>query len=111
MSELIDNRRYRIQTLKEIIRHLHQGHAPEEVKAQLRKMVREVDATEIAAMEQELIDEGMPVSEVQSMCDLHSSVLREVMTEPSEAPFPPGHPIDTFLRENEALRQAARALR
>ena len=34
MSELIDNRAYRIRTLKEIIRHLHQGVAPEVAREQ-----------------------------------------------------------------------------
>ena len=71
MSEVIDNRAHRIRTLKEIIRHLHAGQPPEQVKGRLREMVRETDYSEIVAMEQELMAEGMPVEEVQSMCDLH----------------------------------------
>ena len=50
MSELIDNRAHRIRTLKEVIRHLHAGKAPAEVKARLAALVRECDASEIAAM-------------------------------------------------------------
>ena len=73
MSELINNRAHRIQTLKEIIKHLHRGGSPDEVRAHLRHMVHETDASEIAAMEQEPIAEGMRVEEVQSMCDLHAS--------------------------------------
>jgi uncharacterized protein len=72
MSELIDNRSHRIRTLKEIIQHLHAGNPPEQVRAQLREIVRQTDATEVMAMEQELMSEGMPVEEVRSMCDLHS---------------------------------------
>lgn len=103
MSEIIDNRARRIRTLKEIIRHLHAGQPPEEVKDRLRQVVQETDYSEIVAMEQELMAEGMPVEEVQSMCDLHSQVTREVLVPPPAAPVPPGHPVDTFRRENQAL--------
>jgi DUF438 domain-containing protein len=58
------------------------------------------------AMEQELIADGMPVEEIQGMCDLHSQVTREVLVQLAPAPLPPGHPVDTFRRENEALRQS-----
>jgi DUF438 domain-containing protein len=104
MSELINNRQHRIRTLKHVIKHLHTGEAPQEVKARLAELVRETDATEIAEMEQELIAEGMEAAEIQSMCDLHAEVLRDITVERSAEPFPPGHPGDTFLRENEALR-------
>src|SRR5512136_2781211 len=115
MSELINNRANRIQTMKEIIKHLHRGGSPDEVRGQLRHMVRETDASEIAAMEQELMAEGMRVEEVQSMCDLHASVLKEVLVQigPAQATptLPPGHPVDTFRRENGALREAVARMR
>ena len=103
MSEVIDNRAHRIRTLKEIIKHLHAGQAPEQVKGRLREMVRETDYSEIVAMEQELIAEGMPVEEIQCMCDLHSQVTREVLVQLPARSFPPGHPVDTFRHENQAL--------
>ena len=106
MSELIDNRRQRIFVLKEVIQHLHAGAAPELVKQQLREIVRQTDATEIMAMEQQLMAEGMPVEEVRSMCDLHSQVTREVLVQlsPSHS-VQAGHPVDTFRRENTALKE------
>ena len=110
MSELIDNQAHRIQTLKHIIKHLHAGEAPEQVKGQLRELVTRTDHSEIMAMEQELMAEGMPVDEIRSMCDLHSQVTREVLVQlPSRREIAPGHPADTFKRENEALRAAAAA--
>jgi len=33
-------------------------------------------------MEQELIADGMPVEKIQSVCDLHSQVRREVLVQP-----------------------------
>ena len=105
MSELIDNRARKITTLKEIIQHLHKGEAPAAVKSQLREMVRQTNPSEIMAMEQELISGGMPVEEVKSMCDLHSQVTREVLVQLPAASIAPGHPVDTFRRENAAIRE------
>ena len=111
MSELIDNRAHRLRTLKEVVRHLHEGHAPAEVKSRLEGLVRECDASEIAAMEQELIADGVPAQQIMLMCDLHAQAVRDVLVEQPLPPPPPGHPVDTFRRENAALVEQARALR
>jgi len=106
MSEVIDNRAQRIRSLKTIIRKLHGGEPPEAVKSELAEIVRQTDYSEIVAMEQDLIAEGMPVEEIQCMCDLHSQVTREVLVQLPPRVVPPGHPADTLRRENEALRGA-----
>jgi len=111
MSEIIDNRAKRIQTLKEIIKKLHRGETPASVKQELSEIVRQTDSTEIAAMEQELMAEGMAVEEVQSMCDLHSEVLRDLIVETLPALVQPGHPLDTFKRENEAIKEVAAGMK
>ncbi len=111
MSEVIDNRAHRIRNLKDIIRHLHAGKAPDEVRTMMRELVRQTDHSEIVAMEQELIAEGMPVEAIQSMCDLHSQVTRDVLVQLTPPSIPPGHPVDTFRRENEALRDAVNSMR
>lgn len=104
MSELIDNRAQRVRQLKEIIKHLHAGKPAEEVKQQLEEVVKATDYSEVVAMEQELLAEGMPVEELRSMCDLHSQVTRDLLVAPPARMVAPGHPVDTFRRENEALR-------
>ena len=105
MSEVIDNKANRIRVLKDIIKHLHAGNPPEAVQRQMREIVKQTDASEIMAMEQELMAEGMPVEEVRSMCDLHSQVTRDVLVQiPIRKDIAPGHPVDTFRGENEAVR-------
>src|ERR1051326_4291929 len=106
MSELIDNRAQRVRTLKGIIKRLHAGEAPDAVRNSLKELVCQTDYSEVMAMEQELIADGMAVSEIQGMCDLHSQVTREVLVQLAPAPLPTGHPVDTFRRENEALRES-----
>src|ERR1019366_7874795 len=58
MSELIDNRAQRVRTLKGIIKRLHAGEAPDEVRASLKELVCQTDYSEVMAMEQELIAAG-----------------------------------------------------
>ncbi|MHC4340036.1 MAG: DUF438 domain-containing protein [Planctomycetota bacterium] len=111
MSELIDNRAHRIRTLKEIVRSLHEGTPVEEVKAKLKELVKECDAGEIAAMEQQLMEEGVKADEIMGMCDLHSQVVRDLLVERPHTPVEAGHPVDTFRKENVALGERAAALR
>jgi DUF438 domain-containing protein len=111
MSELIDNRASRVRTLKEIITHLNEGGAPEEARRRMQELLRQVDHSELVSMEQELLAEGMPVQKLQSVCDLHSQVVRDSLVQLAPPPLPPGHPVDTFRRENQALREAAGAMR
>jgi uncharacterized protein len=103
MSELIDNRAHRLRTMEDVIRHLHEGRAVAEVKASLAALVRQCDASEIASMEQELIAEGIPVAQIMNMCDLHAAAVRDILVERPSSALAPGHPADTFRRENAAL--------
>ncbi len=105
MSELIDNRSRRVQTLKSVVRGLHDGEPLRAVKSRLKALVGDCDASDIATMEQELIADGIPAAQIMGMCDLHSQAVREVLVETEPGDVPPGHPVDTFRRENQALRE------
>jgi len=105
MSELIDNRKYRIKLLRELIMELHKGKSVEEVKKKFREAVKGVSHEEVAAMEQELIQEGLPVEEIQRMCDVHASIFKESLDEALEPDTIPGHPVHTFKLENEAIEK------
>ncbi len=111
MSELIDNRAHRIRTLKDVIKRLHQGEAPAAVKPQLVALVKECDASEIAAMEQELMADGVQTSEIMRMCDLHAEALRDLIVDRTVREVEPGHPVDTFRRENAAIGDVLARLR
>ncbi len=111
MSELINNREHQIRVLRDVITKLHRGADPDSVRDELRALVHSVDGSEIAAMEEQLMADGMSVEEVQSMCDLHSQVLGEVVTIGRRSRVSPGHPIDTFQRENAALSEVTARIR
>ncbi len=98
--------RRRHDEMKAIIRDLHAGATVEDVKARFAGLASEVDGAQIAAMEQELISEGLPVEEVQRLCDVHVTVFEDALAEPPEpGEVPPGHPIHTMRLENEEIER------
>lgn len=111
MSEHIDNGQQHIDALKTVIKGLHSGADVAAVKAQLKQLVQETTSDDIVRMEQQLMDEGMPAEEVKRMCDLHSQVLREVLSPRLDERLPAGHPLDVFQKENKELQKIAQATR
>ena len=108
MSELINNRQYRQKVLKELIMELHKGKSVDQVKERFAKLIEGVTASEISEMEQNLIMEGMPVEEVQRLCDVHAEVFKgsiEDIHKPVEASEIPGHPIHTIRIENKQIEK------
>lgn len=100
-----DERRARRETLKEIIRDIHRQKSPEELKERFRDLISDVGATEIAQLEQELIQEGLPESEVKSLCDVHVAVFQEGLEKQERPEEQGGHPVHTFRKENGALTE------
>jgi DUF438 domain-containing protein len=106
MSQEINNREYRKKVIKDLLSQLHAGKTVDEVKSQFEKAFSGVSASEISDAEQALIAEGMPVHEVQRLCDVHSAVFKgsiEDIHKPSEASKTPGHPAHTLVQENRAI--------
>lgn len=105
MSEIINNREYRQKVLKELIMELHAGKDPDEVKERFAKLIEGVSPSEISDMEQALIMEGMPVTEVQRLCDVHAAVFKGSIEEIHHPDEIPGHPVHTFKRENREIER------
>jgi len=93
------------EILKGIIRDLHDGKDPEVLKERFRELVQGVEATEIAKMEQALMDEGMSVEEIKRLCNVHVEIFKEALEDQDRPESPPGHPIHTFMKENRASEE------
>jgi len=111
MSELISNSGERKALLKHMILQLHEGIAPEEIRKQLVKMLSKVPYNEVVEVEQELINEGLPETEVLRLCDIHTEALEGHIDLSGVKIVPPGHPVDTFKRENRELEKEVAKLR
>lgn len=103
MSELINNREHRQELLKEVIKELHEGKTVEEVKEKFAKVIEGTSPIEITQMEAALVKEGLPIEEIQYLCDVHAEVFKGTLEEIHHPEQVPGHPVYTFVRENEAI--------
>ncbi|MBU0491394.1 MAG: DUF438 domain-containing protein [Chloroflexi bacterium] len=112
MSEHIYNSQQKQATLKQLIRELHQGASVDDVKARFQALTQDVSASEIAYLEQALIAEGLPETEVKRLCDVHVAVFRDSLDAqaPAQQSAPAGHPLTTLRAENAAVPAVLAAL-
>lgn len=108
MSEHINNSEMRKNAIKNILKQLHEGKTVEEVQEEFNHAFDGVSASEISAAEGALIAEGLPVEEVQKLCDVHSSVFKgsiEEIHQTEDVTTIPGHPANTLVRENRLIEE------
>lgn len=98
------------EILKEIILDLHRGVPVEQLKSRFSSLVSQIDGSELAALEQKIIAEGVPEEEVKRLCDLHVDVFRESLDEQKLPQLPSDHPLQTYLEENKHAKELAGSL-
>jgi DUF438 domain-containing protein len=112
MSELIHNSNakgldpVRQHHLKRLIMDLHAGRSKDEVTKEFKALFGGVSSEEIAAIEATLVSEGMPVEEIQKMCDVHAAIMGtsvENIRIPAKAVDTAGHPVYQLEVENKAI--------
>ena len=103
--EVITDPEQRIEALKKIIKDLHKGEDIRKLKQRFLVLIRDVAPSEIANMEQRLIDEGMPVEEVKRLCDVHVEVFKESLEDKIVPGLPAGHPVHSYMLENRAAEK------
>ena len=65
----------RAEALKSYLTRLSQGESLDTVREDFRKEFHSVEASEIMQAEQQLMKDGMPLEEVQKLCDIHSALF------------------------------------
>lgn len=110
MSELIQNNPEGAQRLKKVIDRLAAGASVAEVKKEFHDIIKNASAEEVATMEQSLIDGGLPVEEVQRLCDVHANLFKEGLEKGQTPKSISGHPVHTFMAENREAKTRASGL-
>lgn len=103
MSEFINNASKRKDALKAIIRKLHAGESVESLQEEFNEIIAEATASDIAQAEREVIAEGLPVADIQKLCDLHVAVFQQGLESQAAPESVPGHPVHNFRLENEII--------
>lgn len=107
MSELINNSEIRKSKLKALILKIHDGTPEAEVRQELMETLGEIPYGEVVEVEQELIAEGLPETEILQLCDTHSAVLQGNVDLSASKEIPDGHPADIMIKENRELRKVS----
>lgn len=115
-----------IEKIKGYLKRLSDGEELAGVRADFVKEFKEVDAAQIMMAEQELLKEGIPLGEVQRLCDVHAALFQGKTTQEqiinaekaveksmrerkflaaTELMEIPNHPLNIFTRENEELKK------
>lgn len=92
------------ELIKDLIKQIHEGKHPEEVKIKFRNILKNVGPTEIAKLEQELVNEGMPREEIRKLCSVHLAIFRESLDKQT-VEVPTDHPIHVFMEEHKIILQ------
>lgn len=99
MSEIIDNVSKRQEQLKTLIQRLHRGEDRAAVEAEFKRDFAYVTGAEIAQMEYNLVQDGVSVEEIQSLCDVHASLFQGSLAELHQDVLTV-NPITIFEEEN-----------
>ena len=110
MSELIDNLAAQKEALRDVILDIHRGADREILRGRLTGLLARIPYQVVVEVEQRLIAEGLPIEEIQALCDVHGQVLDGHVVAP-----PPtddaDHPAGVFSNENEALGALVESIR
>ena len=104
----------REEYLQSYVRRLTAGEDIESVRKDFVFRFKDVDASEIVQAEQSLIRSGVPIRDVQRMCDVHSALFhgttgeesmgqRGVDSETAALMNESGHPLNILKLENDAI--------
>lgn len=99
MTEVL-NKQKKKEIMKDIIRKLHQGLTIKEAKERFEKEVGTTSSTEIAEMEQSLINEGISPEEIKKFCNVHAMLFQSALEKSISEETSPSHPVSLFKLEN-----------
>jgi DUF438 domain-containing protein len=97
--------------LKDIIIKLHEGLTAEQAKDRFEKEVGNVTSTEIAELEQGLIEEGLSPEEIKKFCNVHALIFQSALEQVEMAETSPSHPVYLFREENREIEKLLEALK
>ncbi|MBF9017420.1 MULTISPECIES: DUF438 domain-containing protein [unclassified Oceanispirochaeta] len=115
MSESIQNKEDRKRELSEIIGNLKTDQDIPKMKKRFSTLLKDLSPEEIAEAEQALIAEGVPVEDVQKLCEIHVAAfedsLKKSFRRDKMGRILAGHPVDTYRKENIALKKLLKQLK
>ncbi len=97
--------------IKEILKKLSQGLSFEEAKKEVVSKIGNIESAELFAIEQELINEGIPPDEIKRFCNVHALLFEGMFENRVSDSSNPAHPVNLFKAENAKIREKINLLK
>jgi len=107
----ISNKQKKKEIMKDIIRKLHQGLTIEEAKERFEKEIGTASSTEIAEIEQALINEGLSPEEIKKFCNVHALLFQSALEKSIIKETSSSHPVYLFKLENREIEKIVGSLK
>lgn len=104
MAEIIGKDK-RKEIMKDIIRKLHEGMRAEEAKERFEREVGRVTSTEIAEIEQALMNEGVAPEEIKKFCNVHALIFESALEKAFTKEESPAHPLHLMKLDNREIEK------
>ncbi|MFH1624014.1 MAG: DUF438 domain-containing protein [Pseudomonadota bacterium] len=99
------------EIMKDIILKLHAGLSVEEAKERFETEVGNISSTEIADIEQTLINEGLSPEEIKKFCNVHALIFQSALQKAASEETSPSHPVYLFKLENREIEKLTNSLK
>lgn len=109
MSEKFDSKKK--EKLKDIILKLHEGMSIEEAKEKFEKEIGDISATEIAQLEQSLINDGLTPNDIKKFCNVHALLFENKLKDKFIEKQPESHPVSLFIKENREIESKVKLIK
>ena len=97
--------------MKDIILDLHRGLPVEDAKDRFEQEIGDISSSEIAELEQSLIEEGLSVDEIKQFCNVHALLFQSALEKAAREETSPSHPVYLFRLENTEIEKRVAATR
>jgi len=99
------------EVMKDILRKLHHGLSVEEAKDRFEKEIGNVTSTEIAEIEQGLMNEGISPDEIKTFCNVHALLFQSALEKSMDQEQSPAHPVYLMKQDNREIEKLTAALK
>ncbi len=93
------------EIMKDIILKLHGGMATEKAKERFETEIGNITSSEIAEIEQSLIDDGLSPDEIKKFCNVHALLFESALMQASSDETSESHPVYLFKLENREIEK------
>ena len=99
------------ETMKDIILKLHGGMSAQSAKERFENEIGTISSSEIAGIEQSLIDDGLSPEEIKKFCNVHALIFESALEREAAKETSSSHPVFLFKLENREIEKVTGKLK